>query len=245
MGIGSLRTGRDLSVGQPGPGAGTEERIAIVLLLLTGVSGLVDAASYLTLGHVFVANMTGNILFVGFALAGATGLSLASAVIAVAAFFVGAVAAGRLARTWKLEKPELLRAVTVLELLLILVAIIVGLSVTAERLAPAYAMVGLMAAATGIQSATTSRLQIPGFNSTVVLTTMLGTMATSSRLAGGSGADNGRRTLAIVSMLIGGFTGAVLALGVSRIATLTLAAGVLLVASLRAHAIVRRFSRNG
>ena len=36
--------------------------------------GVVDAVSILSLGRVFVANMTGNVVFVGFALAGASGL---------------------------------------------------------------------------------------------------------------------------------------------------------------------------
>jgi uncharacterized membrane protein YoaK (UPF0700 family) len=42
-----------------------------VLLGLTAVTGLVDAVSYLALGHVFTANMTGNVVFLGFAAAGA------------------------------------------------------------------------------------------------------------------------------------------------------------------------------
>ena len=42
-----------------------------VLLSMTVVTGLVDAVSYLTLGHVFAANMTGNVAFLSFALAGA------------------------------------------------------------------------------------------------------------------------------------------------------------------------------
>lgn len=37
-------------------------------LVLTGVTGLVDAVSFLKLGHVFVANMTGNVVFLGFAI---------------------------------------------------------------------------------------------------------------------------------------------------------------------------------
>src|SRR5437867_4505398 len=40
-----------------------------LLLRLTVVTGLVDAFSYLVLGRVFVANMTGNVVFLGFALA--------------------------------------------------------------------------------------------------------------------------------------------------------------------------------
>ena len=47
-----------------------------LLLALTVVTGLVDAFSYLVLGHVFVANMTGNVVFLAFALVGATGFSL-------------------------------------------------------------------------------------------------------------------------------------------------------------------------
>jgi uncharacterized membrane protein YoaK (UPF0700 family) len=38
---------------------------------MTAVTGVVDAVSFLALGHVFTANMTGNIVFLGFALAGA------------------------------------------------------------------------------------------------------------------------------------------------------------------------------
>jgi hypothetical protein len=47
-----------------------------LLLLLTIVTGLVDAVSILALGRVFVANMTGNVVFIAFALAGAPGFSL-------------------------------------------------------------------------------------------------------------------------------------------------------------------------
>ncbi|EUA43972.1 hypothetical protein I553_8306 [Mycobacterium xenopi 4042] len=36
------------------------------LLLLTFATGIVDAISVLVLGHVFVANMTGNVIFLGF-----------------------------------------------------------------------------------------------------------------------------------------------------------------------------------
>ncbi len=67
-----------------------------ILVSMTVVTGLVDAVSYLTLGHVFVANMTGNIVFLGFALAGAPGFSIAASLTAIAAFLAGALAGGRL-----------------------------------------------------------------------------------------------------------------------------------------------------
>jgi hypothetical protein len=62
------------------------------LLSITVLTGLVDAFSYLTLGHVFAANMTGNVVFSGFALAGAPGISISASLIALAAF--AAFAAG-------------------------------------------------------------------------------------------------------------------------------------------------------
>ena len=49
-----------------------ERALPAVLVGLTAVTGLVDAVSYLALGHVFTANMTGNVVFLGFALAGPT-----------------------------------------------------------------------------------------------------------------------------------------------------------------------------
>jgi uncharacterized membrane protein YoaK (UPF0700 family) len=64
---------------------------------MTLVTGLVDAFSYLVLGHVFVANMTGNVVFLGFALVGAPGFSIAASLAAMAAFAVGALLGGRLA----------------------------------------------------------------------------------------------------------------------------------------------------
>jgi uncharacterized membrane protein YoaK (UPF0700 family) len=217
--------------------ADQERRLAMSLVLLTMVSGLVDATSYLQLGHVFVANMTGNIVFVGFALAGAGGLSPVASAVALAAFFAGALGAGRLARARPLSRPRLLAAMAAIELALVLVGIAIGLGRAGRPGGATYAIVGLLAGAMGAQSVMTSRLQVPGFNSTVVLTTMLGTLASTSRLGGGSGADNGRRLLAISSMLAGGLVGALLTLRVAPMAPLGLAAVVIAAAGLAAARI--------
>ena len=72
-------------------------RLPVLLVGLTVVTGLVDAVSYLALGHVFVANMTGNVVFLGFALAGAPGLSAPASLAALGAFGLGALAGGRIA----------------------------------------------------------------------------------------------------------------------------------------------------
>src|ERR687889_712542 len=68
-----------------------------LLLALTAVAGLVDAASYLGLGHIFTANMTGNVVFLGFAVAGVRGLSVTRSLTALLAFLLGALLGGRLA----------------------------------------------------------------------------------------------------------------------------------------------------
>ena len=47
-----------------------------ILLVMTAVTGVVDAVSFLAMGHVFTANMTGNIVLLGFASAGGAGLSV-------------------------------------------------------------------------------------------------------------------------------------------------------------------------
>ena len=62
------------------------------LLTLTFVTGLVDAVSYLRLGRVFVANMTGNVVFLGFSANPHSGLSAATPVIAITGFVLGALA---------------------------------------------------------------------------------------------------------------------------------------------------------
>src|SRR5438094_9459629 len=71
--------------------------LAPLLFVLTIVTGLVDAVSYLALGHIFVANMTGNVVFLGFAVAGAPDFSIPASLLAIAGFLVGALTGGRLA----------------------------------------------------------------------------------------------------------------------------------------------------
>src|SRR5690606_41517253 len=66
------------------------------LLLLSASTGVVDAVSYLGLGRVFTGNMTGNVLFLGFALVGVPGIPFLNNAVALVGFVVGAIAAGRI-----------------------------------------------------------------------------------------------------------------------------------------------------
>jgi uncharacterized membrane protein YoaK (UPF0700 family) len=67
-----------------------------ILLGMTAGTGIVDAVSVLALGHVFTANMTGNVVFLGLALAGEPRFSMMRSSVALIFFLLGAVMGGRL-----------------------------------------------------------------------------------------------------------------------------------------------------
>src|SRR5260370_18739178 len=71
--------------------------LPLLLHVATAITGLIDAISYLALGHVFTANMTGNVVFLAFAVAGAPGLSITRSLTALVAFLAGALIAGGVA----------------------------------------------------------------------------------------------------------------------------------------------------
>src|ERR1700743_1904659 len=82
-------------------------RTVAALLTLTVVTGLVDAVSYLRLGHVFVANMTGNVVFLGFGVDHGSGPSAVASGVALAGFALGALAGGRVAHAMADRRPGL------------------------------------------------------------------------------------------------------------------------------------------
>jgi uncharacterized membrane protein YoaK (UPF0700 family) len=74
----------------------TEKVIPYALLGMTGVTGLVDAVSFLSLRRVFTANMTGNVVILAFATARVPGLSIAYSLTALLSFLVGTIFGGRI-----------------------------------------------------------------------------------------------------------------------------------------------------
>ena len=100
--------------------------LPLLLICLTVVTGLVDAFSYLRLGHVFVANMTGNVIFLGFALAGVGDISIVSSLLAILAFAVGATLGGRWAAGRALHRGRLLAAATSVQAGVVLVASVIA-----------------------------------------------------------------------------------------------------------------------
>lgn len=182
--------------------------LAPLLLLLTLITGFVDAYSYLVLGHVFVANMTGNVVFCGFALAAAVGFSLTASLTALAAFALGALAGGRLARLHREHRGRVLHLILVAETLLVAAAYAVAEGsdpVTAPG--SRYALISLLGLAMGVQNAGARALSVPDLTTTVLTMTITGATA-DSRAAGGRGGKTGRRLLSVLTMFLGALFGA-------------------------------------
>ena len=189
------------------------------LLLLTIVTGLVDAVSILSLGRVFVANMTGNVVFVAFALAGAPGFSLAASLSALAGFLVGAGLGGRILGRTK-HRGELLRNTVIVELAMLVIALIL-LAVASPTTPIRVTVAFVLAIAMGAQNASARSLAVPDLTTTVLTMTLTG-IAADIRKA--SYAVAVRRTVAVLAMFVGGLVGALLVLQVNAATAIAVAA---------------------
>ncbi|MET7354683.1 YoaK family protein [Streptomyces mirabilis] len=206
-----------------------------LMLTLTVATGLVDAVSYLALGHVFVANMTGNVVFLGFALAGAESLSALASVVSLAAFLLGALAGGRLGTRFATHRGRLLSSATAVQSVLVAVTVVVaaisdGQVTTGVR----YTLIVFLGLAMGLQNAVARRLGVPDLTTTVLTLTLTG-LAADSIPAGGKAPRPGRRILAVLAMFLGALIGAQLVLHGHLVLTLGLALVLLAVTSVTTH----------
>ncbi|MFJ5259452.1 YoaK family protein [Streptomyces sp. NPDC088387] len=210
-------------------------RLTYVLLLLTVSSGMIDAISFLGLHNVFTANMTGNVVVLGFATAGASGFSVSHTLTSIGAFLVGAVGGGRLAgrlsgpsrRTWA-------RVSLAVEAALLLASAVVAFTMPDDSVRP-YVLLSVTALAMGLRNATVRYLGVPGLASTTVVTTTLTMLAAESPLGGGTGARAVVRAGAVVGLFSGALLGAWLVLdhglGVPLLVVAALAGTLAVVAS--------------
>jgi uncharacterized membrane protein YoaK (UPF0700 family) len=200
-----------------------------LLLVLTGVTGLVDAVSYLKLGHVFVANMTGNVVFLGFAVADAADFSIPASLLAIAAFMAGALVGGRIGSRAGQHRGRLLAMATYLQIALVGAALAVSMAgFDPESVLSQYSLITLLALAMGVQNAAARRLAVPDLTTTVLTLTLTG-LAADSTLAGGKNPHPGRRLQATAVMFLGAAVGAFLVFHASVIAVLALALALLVV----------------
>lgn len=210
-----------------------------LLLVLTVVTGVVDAVSILSLGRVFVANMTGNVVFVGFALAGAPGFSLSASLSALAGFLLGAAAGGILIDRRGAQRGVLLRAGSAGELGLLVLAVAVAALADSPPGAGTRAVLAAIAAISmGLQNAVVRRLAVPDLTTTVLTMTLTGIAA--DLRTGGRTSATVARLLAVATMLGGAVCGALLVLHVSIDAALALAAGLVAVVTAATMAALRQ-----
>ncbi len=193
-----------------------------LLLGLTVLTGLVDAASILGLDRVFVANMTGNVVFLAFAAAGAPGFSLVGSLAALAGFLVGAGAGGLVLRHEKPDRGALLAGTCA-------AAELAWANPHAE--ASRWVMTFLLAVALGGQNAVARRLAVPDLTTPVRTMTLTG-IAADAR----AGRTLTRRLLAVAAMAVGAVAGALLVLHVSLAAGL--GAATLVLAAVTAGSLV-------
>jgi uncharacterized membrane protein YoaK (UPF0700 family) len=213
--------------------------LPILLLLLTVNTGVVDAVSILSLGRVFVANMTGNVVFVGFAAAGAPGFSLSASLWALGGFVAGAYFGGVLVRRISTHRGRLFAVAVVIETILLLAALLVS-AVGGKALTTAGidAIAASAAAALGLQNAIVRKLAVPDLTTTVLTMTLTGIAADTS--PSGRGATIVRRALAVAAMFVGAIVGAAIVLHDGRTAGLSLALGLAAAVSIWAVIVARK-----
>ena len=210
-----------------------------LLFVLTFVAGTVDAVSILRLGHIFVANMTGNIVFLGFGLAGATGFSVSASLVALIAFLAGAGVGARVLRAG--GRSETLRRAALAEAALAAAATVVALSTTGTG--PSYAITVLLAIAMGTQNAIVPTLAVPDLATTTVFTRTLTGLVVDRPDLSSPHSRTRRRAGTVAAIFAGAVVGTLLVIHASTGAALGLTT-VLLVA-VAAATVRRRTDRSG
>jgi uncharacterized membrane protein YoaK (UPF0700 family) len=152
-----------------------------MLLVLTCAAGLIDAISYLELGHVFTAMMTGNTVLLALAIGQGELMAALRSTLALAAFSVGAAGGalmllrGRARGAW----PPIVTATLALEgVVLAVFGALWPLKGTAARAdIVIVVLIALSGLAMGIQAAAVRHLGVPGVASTYITGTLTSLMA--------------------------------------------------------------------
>jgi uncharacterized membrane protein YoaK (UPF0700 family) len=204
-----------------------DRRTVAALLTLTVVTGLIDAVSYLMLGRVFVANMTGNVVFLGFSVQPHSGLSTVASLVAIGGFVAGGFCGGRLAAAQSDRTARWLAIALGSE------AVVVGAvaALTSTGVLPAHAhgswvTIAVLAAALGVQNSTVRHLGVADLTTTVLTLSLTGLAADGHW----RGRPARRRAASVLAMLAGAMAGAGL-LQVSTSAVIALAAALVAIAA--------------
>jgi len=192
----------------------TAENIApYVLLGMTAVTGLVDAVRFLSLGSVFTANMTGNILILAFATARVSELSVARSLTALIAFVLGAMLGGRITAPASADSRIRFAAQAfLLEVVFLSAASFCSIGYRSDLLEHSLQPLVLIAftgLAMGTRNAAVRKLAIPDLTTTVLTLTVTGIAADSS-FANGDNPRLARRVGSVLAIFFGAAFGAVI-----------------------------------
>jgi uncharacterized membrane protein YoaK (UPF0700 family) len=190
------------------------EKVALYVLVgMTAVTGLVDAVSFLSLGSVFTANMTGNILILAFATARVPGLSVARSLTALIAFFIGAILGGRITALANADSRFRFAAQAfLLEVVFLSAASFWSIGYKSDLLGHSLqppVLIAFTGLAMGTRNAAVRRLAISDMTTTVLTLTVTGIAADSS-LAKGNNPRLARRVGSVLAIFLGAALGAVL-----------------------------------
>jgi uncharacterized membrane protein YoaK (UPF0700 family) len=188
----------------------SERTTVVCLLLLTFSTGIVDAISVLVLGHVFVANMTGNVIFLGFWFAPHTVVDMTAALVAFVSFVAGAILGGRLSRHLDGDVRRWLTVALGIEVVaLATLSILSGTGVLDYQNNTKLILIAGLALTFGSQAATARQFGIQELSTTVLTTTIVG-IGFDSRVAGGTGHRERLRYTVVLTMCAGALVGATL-----------------------------------
>jgi uncharacterized membrane protein YoaK (UPF0700 family) len=187
----------------------------LLLVCLTFGSGAVDAVSFLGLGRVFTAMMSGNIVLLGLAVGSAAGSEAVRSAVSLLAYACGVFAATRLVRG-EAERSLWPTGLTVSLAIAALAqsGLLAGWLRSAGRPGPTLeaVLVGLSALAMGLQSGAVARLRVSGVTTTYVTGTLTGLMGALA-LASGERRDLVRRAAVLAALLAGAACSALLLKG--------------------------------
>jgi uncharacterized membrane protein YoaK (UPF0700 family) len=160
------------------------ERLAsrdVMLLVLTAAAGLVDAISYLEMGHVFTAMMTGNTVLLALAIGQGEVMAALRSTLALVAFSVGAAGGAMVLRRGRTrgEWPRIVTVTLAIEAAVLGVFAMLWQVKGAEARAggPLLVLIALSGLAMGIQAAAVRHLGVPGVASTYITGTLTSLMA--------------------------------------------------------------------
>jgi uncharacterized membrane protein YoaK (UPF0700 family) len=152
-----------------------------LLLLLACAAGAADAVSYMELGRVFTANMTGNTVLLALALVQAESQATLRSVLALAGFLVGGALGA-----WIVERgesggiwPPTVTVALTLEWIILTAFAVDWLFVSGGTPIPSAraGLIALSALAMGVQSAAARRIDVSGIATTYITGTLTNLVA--------------------------------------------------------------------